>query len=80
MLSLRLDQEMEFELENEAKVRGVSKSELIRLSIRNFLGKPKPPTAWELGKDSFGTFSSDIGTLSQQKRKTVSEKIRAKKG
>ena len=80
MLSLRLDRKMEHELENESKIRGISKSELIRLSIRNFLGKPKSPSAYELGKDSFGTFSSGTGTLSQQKRKTVSEKIRAKKG
>lgn len=80
MLTLRLNKDIEKELERRSKTMGVSKSELVRLSLKKYLQTESEPTAWELGKNYFGKFSSEDGTLSQQKRKKVSQKINAKKG
>ena len=80
MISLRLDEEMEKRLEKQCRALGMSKSELVRQSVHTFLDNLEQATPYELGRDLFGAFSSGDGTLSSQKRKSVSKKIREKKG
>jgi predicted DNA-binding protein len=80
MLTLRLDKETEKELERRSQATGVSKSEIVRKSLKQYLRVEEAPTPYELGKDVFGKFDSGDGTLSQNKRSKVSEKIRSKKG
>jgi len=78
MISLRLDEEMEHELEKQSKSLGVSKSALVRKCIEKFLSTTAPSSAWELGQEYFGQFDSGNKHLSQNKRKVLSQKIRAK--
>ena len=80
MISLRLDEEMEKRLETQCRALGMSKSELLRQSLQAFLDNLEQSTPYELGRELFGAFASGDGTLSSQKRKSVSAKIRAKKG
>ena len=80
MISLRLEEQMEKKLERQCRALGLSKSEVVRLSLQAFLDNLKQATPYELGKDLFGAFSSGEGTRSTEKRKSVSSKIREKKG
>lgn len=80
MISLRLDEEMEKRLEAQCRALGMSKSELVRHSLQAFLESMDQATPYELGKELFGAFASGDGTLSLQKQKSVSARIRAKKG
>lgn len=79
MITLRLDAETEQLLNETAKKLDLTKSELIRKSIREYLEKLKQPNAWETGKDVFGKYSSGHGNLSSDRKKLLKEKIRAKR-
>jgi hypothetical protein len=70
---------MESRLERESRARGVSKSELVRISIQNYLSSLTKPSAYQLGQDVFGKFSSGKTDTSVNRRTTLSEKIRNKK-
>lgn len=80
MLTLRLDKKLESELEVQSELLGVTKSEVVRMSIREFLQKKEKLTPWELGKDLFGKYSSGDGSLSTKKGNEIGDLIRAKKG
>lgn len=79
-VSLRLDDELAQKLDAAADAAGVSKSEFIRqcLSDRLEEAEAERPSAWELGKDLFGCFSSGDGTLSERTEEVVRERIHAK--
>ena len=66
MITLRLDNALEKSIENTAKNIGISKSELIRKSILNYLGKLKKPNYWDTGKEMFGRYYSGNKTLSSK--------------
>jgi len=73
-ISLRIDKELERQLNTAAKARGIAKSELVRECIREQLtnGKPKP-SAYELGKDLFGKYSSGRSDLSSRRKEILAE-------
>jgi len=76
MITVRLRPELEKALEVTAKRFGITKSELIRRSIKDYLKKlDKEPSAWELGKDLFGKYSSGKGNLSVDKKKILKQKL-----
>ena len=79
MITLRLDQELEQHINITAKNLGLTKSELIRKSITEYLYKLKQPDAWEIGEDLFGKYSSSLGNLSVDRKKLAKSKIRAKR-
>ena len=79
MITLRLDPTLEQELNSTAKYLGLSKSELIRRSIQDYIKKEKNPDAWEAGKDLFGKYSSGHTDLSVRRKEILKEKIRAKR-
>ena len=79
MITLRLDKKLEQQVNNTAKNLGLSKSELIRKSINEYLGKLKQPSAWEIGEDLFGKYSSGLGNLSSDRKELVKSKVRAKR-
>ncbi len=79
MITLRLDQKLEQQINNTAKNLGLSKSELIRKSISEYLGKLEQPNAWDLGEDLFGKYSSGLGNLSSDRKELVKERIKAKR-
>ena len=66
-------------IKNTAKNLGLTKSELIRKSIYEYLGKVTKPNAWNAGQDLFGKYSSDQGNLSTDRKEIVRNKIRAKR-
>jgi len=79
MITLRLDPELEQIINNTAKDLGLTKSELIRKSIQDYLSRLCKSNAWEVGEDLFGNYSSGLGDLSSKRKERVREKIKAKR-
>lgn len=79
MITLRLDPNLEQSISNTAKNLGLTKSELIRQSIHEYLGKLSKPNAWDAGHDLFGKYSSGHSNLSTDRKGLVKDKIRAKR-
>ena len=79
MITLRLDQKLEQQIITTAKNLGVTKSELIRKSINEYLRKLEQPSAWDLGEDLFGKYSSGLGNLSSDRKELIRSKIKAKR-
>ena len=79
MITLRLDQKLEQRINNTAKNLGLTKSELIRQSVTEYLNKLKQPNAWEIGEELFGKYASGQGELSSKRKELVKKKIRAKR-
>jgi RHH-type rel operon transcriptional repressor/antitoxin RelB len=79
MITLRLDPKIEQDVNNTAKNLGITKSELIRKSILEYLSKLDAANAWEVGQDLFGKYSSGLNNLSTERKEIVKEKIRAKR-
>jgi len=78
MLTLRLNPELEQTINNTARTLGVTKSELIRQSINDYIAKLEQPNAWEVGKDLFGKYSSGLGNLSENRKELIKNKLKAK--
>jgi Ribbon-helix-helix protein, copG family len=77
-ISLRLNDQLSKRLSSLAKMKGVSKSELIRKCLDEYLqGEEQQPTAWEVGKHLFGCFDSGLGDLSARAKDIARERIHA---
>ena len=79
MITLRLDPKLEQNVQNTAKILGITKSELIRKSIVNYLTKLSKSSPWELGENYFGKYSSGQDNLSTDRKLLLKTKIRARK-
>ena len=79
LITLRLDPKLEQTITNIAHQMGVSKSELIRKSITEFIGKLDKPSPWELGGDLFGKYASTSESLSRDRKELIKDKIKAKR-
>ncbi len=79
MITLRLDPELEQNVQNTAKLLGVTKSELIRKSISEYISKVVRPSPWEIGKCCFGKYSSGQGNLSTDRKTLLKTKISEKR-
>jgi len=79
MITLRLDPKTEQDVNNTAKNLGITKSELIRKSILEYLSKLDTANAWEVGQGLFGKYASGLNNLSSERKEIVKEKIRAKR-
>lgn len=78
-ISLRLDKRLTRQLAAVAKARGISKSELIRTCLGEYLAvEEQAPTAWELGRHLFGCYDSGQGDLSIRVKEIARERIHAK--
>ncbi len=76
-ISFRLDQELKEKLDSLARARGVSRSDLIRECLKDFLSREEQrPSAWELGKELFGRIGSGHRTLARDRKQIVKERIR----
>ena len=78
MITLRLEPDLEQLIDNTAKKLGITKSELIRCSIREYLKKMPNQTPWDLGRDLFGKYSSGRDDLSSKRKQLLKSKIKAK--
>ena len=68
MLTVKMDFELERDLEAAARAAGLTKSEFVRREIAGAVERAKrrrAPTPWELGVELFGKASSGNGNLSQ---------------
>jgi predicted transcriptional regulator len=79
MITLRLDPKLEQDLNNTAKNLGLSKSELIRRSIHDYIGRLSKQNAWEVGEELFGKYSSGLCNLSIDRKELIKNKIKAKR-
>jgi len=79
LITLRLDPKLEQTINNIAHQMGVSKSELIRKSITEFISKQDKPSPWELGSDIFGKYESTYESLSRDRKVLIKDKIKAKR-
>ncbi len=79
LITLRLDPKLEQTIKNIAHQMGVSKSELIRKSITEFIGNLDKPSPWELGSEIFGKYASTQESLSRDRKILVKDKIKAKR-
>jgi len=79
MITLRLDPKLEQDVNVTAKNLGLTKSEFIRKSIHEYLGKIRKPNAWEIGEELFGKYSSGFSNLSENRKDLVKNKITAKR-
>ena len=79
-VSVRLDDYTARRLEEVARQKGISKSEVIRQCLSDYLGNRQHQLSpWELGKDLFGRSASGRGDLSRESKQIVKEKTRAKR-
>ncbi len=77
-ITLRLDDQLLRRLAAVAKAKGISKSELIRRCLAEYLGSDQQQlTAWELGKHSFGCYKSGQGDLAARAKDIAGERIHA---
>ena len=79
MITLRLDPKLEQDINNTAKNLGLSKSELIRKSIHDYIGRLGKQNAWEVGEELFGKYSSGLSNLSTNRKELIKSKIKAKR-
>lgn len=78
-ITVRLDAETTKALARAAKERGLTKSELIRESVREYLDtRGDGLMAWELGKDLFGKHSSNHADLAGNSKRIARERVHAK--
>jgi RHH-type transcriptional regulator, rel operon repressor / antitoxin RelB len=81
MISLRIDEQVRRRLAAVARAKGISKSEFIRECIANSLAATEQPsTAWEVGKNLFGSFNSGRGNVSIRAEELAKDRIHAKRG
>ena len=79
-ISLRLDDRLARRLASIAQAAGISKSELIRNCLDEYLaGQHQEPTAWELGKHLFGCYKSGQSDLSVRAKQVVRERMHARR-
>ena len=79
MISLRLNNELENKLEQIAKNENLSKSEIVkRALIFYFDDYNKKHSPYDLGKDLFGQFGSNMGNLSRDYKKILKGKLSEK--
>lgn len=79
MITLRLDPKLEQSVNKTAKNLGLTKSELIRKSIAEYIAKLRQPSPWETGHDLFGKYASGRSDLSSGRKELIKDKIRAKR-
>lgn len=82
MVSVRLDTEMENELNRYAELQQVPKSKIIKDSLLYYFdmlkNKQKSKTPYELGSELFGKYGSGEGDLSTTYKRRLKEKLNAK--
>lgn len=79
MITLRLDTDLERDITTTAENIGVSKSELVRKSVVEYLGRIKQGNSWNLGHDLFAKHGSGKGDLSEKVSSLFKEKLAAKR-
>ena len=78
MMTLRIDEDLEKKIERASVNLGISKSELLRRSVQEFIAGMSKPDPWDVGKDLFGKYRSGRHDLSMN-RKTIIRDLLSRK-
>ncbi|MFN2323269.1 MAG: ribbon-helix-helix protein, CopG family [Trueperaceae bacterium] len=79
MLTVRLPDDLERELERLAAEERTTKTQIVRRALERYVtSQREQPSSFELGEAYFGRFGSGDGTLSSTYERRVREKLRAK--
>ncbi len=82
MISVRLDNSIESQLNFLAQEKNISKSQIIKDSLAYYFNmlkeKSKQKTSYELGSELFGNYSSEDENLSTTYKQRLKDKINAK--
>ena len=78
MMTLRIDEDLEQKIEHASANLGISKSELLRRSVQEFIAGMSKPDPWDVGKDLFGKYRSGRHDLSMN-RKTIIRDLLSRK-
>ncbi len=76
MFSIRLDDELDKKIQALAKKAKVSKSEIVREALTEYLeAREAEEKPYDLGQDLFGRFGSGEGNLSTTYKRRIKEKL-----
>ncbi|MCC6473120.1 MAG: ribbon-helix-helix protein, CopG family [Burkholderiales bacterium] len=82
MLTVKMEVELERQVQSAARAAGLTKSEFVRRCLHEGVARAArdaKPTPWELGKDLFGKVASGNASLSRTRaRDLVASRRRAK--
>jgi hypothetical protein len=82
MISVRLDNAIESQLNFLSHEKEIPKSKIIKDALRYYFDmlqkEQKEKTSYELGRELFGKYGSGDGTLSTTYKQKIKEKIHAK--
>jgi hypothetical protein len=81
MLAVRLTESLEQELNIFTKISNQTKTDVVKEALKLFFEtqkKRQKKSAFELGKDFFGTYESGQSDLSTTYKKRLKEKLNAK--
>ena len=76
MLTLRLDKNIEEDLYRIAKLKGLTKSELVRKSIVEYVSGNPENKSWKVGESLFGKYSSGKGNLAEDSETLLRKKFK----
>lgn len=74
MLTVKMEAELERELEAAARAAGLTKSEFVRRGLHDAIARTRKrvkPTPWDLGKDLFGKVASGNPELSRTRARDL---------
>jgi predicted DNA-binding protein len=78
-ITVRLNPDLQKELDLYARREGMTRSEFVRECIREYLVHRKEcATAWELGKEIFGKHASGQSDRSTNRKQILREKLHAR--
>jgi predicted DNA-binding protein len=78
MLTIRLDNKTEQEINAMAKQLNMTKSELVRECIAEYMVNFNKPSAWELGANLFGKHASGQHNRAKDRKQLLSAIIKDK--
>lgn len=79
MVTIRLPDDVETQLQTLVDLEKKTKTEIIKSALTEYLGKHlQEKSAYELGKDLFGRYSSGSTDLSSTYKEKVKQKLREK--
>lgn len=79
MITLRLDPNLEQKVNYTARNLGLTRSELIRKSLIEYIDKTAKQNAWDAGQDLFGNHASSREDLSSNRKEILKSIIKAKR-
>ena len=75
MITLRVDKKLEETLKKTAKAKGLTKSEIVRQSLVEYLSSHSQNNPHKIGEGVFGKYGSGKGNLSTDSEKILREKL-----